>query len=136
MHHPKDVGDRTTLAIAFALNSRGYATYLPFGENTRCDLIVDYGARLSRVQCKTGRLLKGSVEFRTASTYLHHRNPKLRSRSYRREIDQFGVFCPQLGRVDAPRNGQTEGIRRAADYEIARVDLQLTTREPGATAGA
>ena len=154
VHHPKDIGDRSTLAIALALNSRGFATYLPFGENTRCDLIVDYGHRLSRVQCKTGRLLNGSVEFRTASSYLHHPNPKIRSRSYRGEIDEFGVFCPQLGsvyivpieqvpdtmamlRVDPPRNGQAERIRPAADYEIARVDLQLTARrEPAGPAGA
>jgi hypothetical protein len=154
VQHPKDIGDRSTLAIVLALNSRGFATYLPFGENTRTDVIVDYGRRLSRVQCKTGRLINGSVEFRTASSYLHHPNPKIHSRPYNGEIDEFGVFCPQIGtvyivpidhlpqtmatlRVDPPRNGQIERIRRAADYEIARVDLQLTVRrEPDAPAGA
>ena len=58
-HHPKDIGDRSTLAIILALQEQGCTTYLPFGENTRCDLIVDDGERLSRVRCKTGRLRRG-----------------------------------------------------------------------------
>jgi hypothetical protein len=139
--HPKDIGDRSTLAIILALQTQGYGTYLPFGENMRCDLIADYHGRLSRVQCKTGRLIDGSVRFRTSSTYAHHPNPKIHSRSYHGEIDEFAVFCPELGtvyvvpiddipnryaaqlRIDAPRNGQVQRIRPAAAYEIARVDV-------------
>jgi PD-(D/E)XK endonuclease len=139
--HPKDVGDRSTLAIILALHARGCTTFLPFGENTRADLIADYGDRLARIQCKTGRLLNGAVEFRTASTYLHHPNPKLRTRSYHGQIDEFGVFCPESGsvyvvpiadlpnrtmamlRVEPPRNHQVQGIRLAATYEIARIAL-------------
>jgi PD-(D/E)XK nuclease superfamily protein len=154
VQHPKDIGDRSTLAIVLALNSRGFATYMPFGQNTRCDLILDDGAQLSRVQCKTGRLRNGSVLFKTCSTYAHHRHPKIASRTYEGEIDKFAVFCPELGsvylipiadvpatskaalRVDAARNGQRRGIRPAAAYEVARVALRLTRREPDAPAGA
>jgi PD-(D/E)XK endonuclease len=50
MEHPKAIGDRSTLAIMLALRGAGFALYAPFGENTRCDLIVDDGMRLSR--CK------------------------------------------------------------------------------------
>jgi hypothetical protein len=153
MQHPKDVGDRSTLAIMLALQAEGTTIYLPFGENTRCDLVLDDGSGLLRVQCKTGRLTKGTVEFRTASSYLHHPNPKLRTRSYHGEIDAFAVFCPELGtvyvvpiedlpnrtmamlRVDPPRNGQTRRVRLAADYEVARVSTSAR-REPGGSAGA
>jgi len=72
VRHPKQIGDRSTLAIMLALQSSGWAVMLPFGENTRYDLIVDYGSRLSRVQCKTGRLREGCVVFATVSTYGHH----------------------------------------------------------------
>jgi hypothetical protein len=65
VRHPKDVGDRSTLAIMAALQACGYAVLMPFGENTRYDLVIDSGARLSRVQCKTGRLRNGSVIFNT-----------------------------------------------------------------------
>jgi hypothetical protein len=75
------------------------------------------------------------------SSYAHHPNPKVLRRAYDGEVDDFAVFCPELGavylipiedlkpkrqatlRVDPPRNGQRDGIRFAAQYEIARVDV-------------
>jgi PD-(D/E)XK endonuclease len=53
MEHPKDVGDKSTLAIMLALRERGYWVLVPFGENTRYDLVIDDGCALQRVQCKT-----------------------------------------------------------------------------------
>jgi hypothetical protein len=62
-------------------------------------------------------------------------------REYTGDIDEFAVFCPDLGsvyripiedmpatrigtlRVAPTRNNQAKGIRLAAAYEIARVDL-------------
>ena len=141
MQHPKDVGDRSTLAIMYALRLQGAAIFVPFGENTRYDLIVDEGGRLSRVQCKTGRLRNGVVKFNTCSSYAHHPNPKMIKRDYKGEIDEFAVFCPDLGavyripiddmpalrignlRVAPARNGQAKGVRLAAAYEIARFDV-------------
>jgi hypothetical protein len=62
--HPKDVGDGSTLAIMAALRMSGVALYVPFGESTRCDLIVDEDGELIRVQCKTGRLRDGAIGIR------------------------------------------------------------------------
>ena len=141
MRHPKEVGDRSTLAIMFAFRSLGYEIYTPFGENTRCDLIVDDGAGLRRVQCKTGRFRNGAVVFATCSSYAHHPHPKVIKRSYIGQIDDFAVYCEQLGsvyvipiedvmtgsnailRVDPPRNHQIKHVRFATDYEIARFDV-------------
>jgi len=141
VEHPKDIGDRSTLAIVFALRSHGYGVFLPFGENTRIDLILENGSVLRRVQCKTGRLRDGTVRFATCSTYAHHPNPKVRRRVYHGEIDDFAVYCPELGavylvpiddidaksggtlRVDPPRNNQKKGVRFAAPYEVARIDV-------------
>jgi PD-(D/E)XK nuclease superfamily protein len=78
MEHPKDVGDRSTLAVMLALRAADYAVFVPFGENTRCDLVIDDGATLARVQCKTGRLRNGAVTFKTCSRYMHHPHPKMR----------------------------------------------------------
>ena len=139
MLHPKEQGDRSTLAAIYALRLIGLEIFLPFGENTRYDLVTDDGSRLRRVQCKTGRLRAGAVRFATCSCYGHHRNPKSARRDYTEEIDDFAVFCPELGavylipiedvptrslgalRVDPPRNGQTKNIRLAAVYEVARI---------------
>ena len=141
MQHPKDVGDRSTLAIMYALRLQGASIFVPFGENTRCDLIVEEHGRLSRLQCKTGRLRNGVVLFSTCSSYAHHPNPKTLQRDYAGEIDEFAVFCPDLGsvyrvpiedvttarrgtlRVDRTRNCQSKRIRLAAAYEIARFDV-------------
>ena len=140
-HHPKDVGDRSTFAIMHALRLEGFAILVPFGENTRYDLVTDDGRQLRRVQCKTGRLRDGAVTFAVCSSYAHHPHPKVIHRSYHGEVDDFAVFCPELGavylipiddlepkraaalRVDPPRNGQHEGVRLAARYEIARIEV-------------
>jgi PD-(D/E)XK endonuclease len=129
------------MAIMAALQAQGYAILVPFGENTRYDLVIDNGACLSRVQCKTGRLRNGSVRFNTCSSYSHHQNPAVEKRTYEGEIDEFAVFCPDTCgvyllpiedvratrvatlRVDPARNHQRKGVRLAAAYEIARVEI-------------
>jgi hypothetical protein len=137
MEHPKDIGDRSVLAIALALQSAGDAVFLPFGENTRADFVIDDGTRLARVQCKTGR--NGVVHFKTCSSYAHHSNPASVARDYIGQVEYFAVYCPETSgiylipidevpvrwngslRVTEARNGQRLRIKYASDYEIGRV---------------
>ena len=153
MEHPKVVGDRTTLAVMLALHDAGYRVSVPFGENTRYDLIVDDGAALGRVQCKSGRLYRGAVEFAVCSSYAHHRQPRERRRDYIGQVDAFAVYCRQTGGVylipieDLPvrrlarlrhepaRNGQRKGVRDAATYRVASVTVSASS-EPHASSGA
>jgi hypothetical protein len=153
MEHPKAIGDRSQLAIMLALDRVGYPVFLPIGENTRYDLVIDEGNRLARVQCKTRRFQSGAVRFRACSSYAHHPNPKILKRDYLDEIDYFGVYCPETEaaylipieaahvrrecalRIDPARNGQRRTIRFAADYEIASVRVE-PTGAPGARPGA
>lgn len=139
MEHPKDIGDVSTLAITLVLRSLGYGLYIPYGENTRCDLMLERDGFVDRVQCKTGRLRKGAVVFNVCSSYAHHRSPLVEKRSYHGEIDLFAVYCPETAgvylvpithlpvqhrgalRVDPPKNNQFDRIRLAADYEVGRV---------------
>jgi hypothetical protein len=134
-----------------ALHEAGYDLLVPFGENTRYDLVIDDGFRLARVQCKTGRLRNGAVAFNTCSSYAHHRNPRVVKRVYQGEIDYFAVFCPETRRsylipiaevplkreaklrVHPARNNQRLGVRLASQFEVGRAPL---TEEPGASAGA
>jgi PD-(D/E)XK endonuclease len=143
MQHPKAIGDRSVLAIMLALNEAGYGLLVPFGENTRYDLVIDDGARLLRVQCKTGRLREGAVTFNMCSTYAHHPNPRVVRRDYQGEVDYFGVFCVENRRtylvpiaelplrregrlrVDPPRNNQRRRIRLASDFEIHQHGAKL-----------
>jgi hypothetical protein len=141
VEHPKAKGDRSTLAIMLALHEAGFGVLVPFGENTRYDLVIDDGRSLKRVQCKTGRLRCGAVRFAACSSYAHHPNPKMVVRDYLGQIDFFGIYCPDTGaaylvpveaaqvrkrgslRVAPARNNQRRGVRLAADYEIARVSV-------------
>jgi len=138
--HPKLIGDRTTLAVMLALIDAGLDVSVPFGENCRYDLVIDRASRLTRVQCKTGRLREGVVRFSTASTYGHLPSPRETRKDYLGQIDEFAVYCPETGgvyllpiddvvtrsgaylRVEPPQNGQRKRICYAKDYEIARVD--------------
>ena len=153
MEHPKDIGDRTTLAVVLALRALGFIVSEPFGENARYDLVIDDGERLARVQCKTGRLRLGAVNFATCSCYGHHRNPGQARRTYIGQIDYFAVYCREttgvylvpvehipnrsvaMLRVDPPRNSQRKRIRFASEYEVGTVSF-ATTKELRATADA
>jgi len=127
VRHPKDVGDGSTLAIMTALRMSGVALYVPFGENTRCDLIVDEDGELIRVQCKTGRLRDGAIRFAVCSCYGHHRNPETARRNYQGQVDYFAVYC-----TETPRNNQRKRIRFARDYQIARVTTEGLRASSGA----
>ena len=81
-----------------ALRESGYALYVPFGENTRCDLLIEQDDCISRAQCKNGRLRKGALVFAVCSCYGHHRNPEAARRSYQGQVDYFAVFCPETPR--------------------------------------
>ena len=125
-----------------ALQASGYDIYVPFGENTRCDLVVDNGQDLLRLQCKTGRLREGAVLFAVCSCYGHHRNPQTARRSYAGEVDYFAVYCRDttevyLVPVDAvptgtqahlrvlpARNNQRRGVRLASDFVVGRVTIE------------
>ena len=131
------------MAVMLALRELGYAVSVPFGENTRYDLVVDDGCRLQRVQCKTGRLRNGVVVFRTASSYAHHPHQRERQaqRHYRGQVDSFAVYCRETGgvylvpiedlpremaclRVRPVRNGQRRRIRGAMDFQVATIRLE------------
>ena len=66
--HPVDIGHRSEAAIWGRLVRHGYAVLLPCGVNQRYDLVIDDPKAFLRVQCKTGRLKKGVIEFSTCST--------------------------------------------------------------------
>ena len=118
------------MAVASALQRAGWDVFVPlFAPHARVDLVIGAGDRLLRVQCKTSRIEKGAVVFRTCS------NTGNVPIDYREQVDAFGVFSPErnevylvpiaeLGvrgcslRIDPPRNGQTVGIRWASDFLV------------------
>ena len=131
--HPVDIGHRSEAAILAELVKRGYHVLIPFGVNQRYDLVLESAGRFLKVQCKTGRLRNGVIQFSAMSIQSNTRRTKIRG--YRGEVDLFVVYCPDNGgiyvipadeipptgvhlRVNPPRNGQRKRVRWARDYEL------------------
>jgi hypothetical protein len=131
MRDTSSIGNRTEAIVLAALVHAGYRPLIPFGGGHPYDIALDDDGKLTRVQCKTGRLLKeGVVLFPTASWC---RDGSYRS--YQGDVDFFGVYCPDTEQVylvpigDVPekaahlrvaptKNGQATGVRWARDYAI------------------
>ena len=85
----KAVGEITEGAILGQLVKSGCTVLLPFGNNKRYDLVVDFGdGKFNKVQCKTGRYRRGCVVFNTAST-----SGKGKRKNYKEDVDMFFVYC-------------------------------------------
>jgi PD-(D/E)XK nuclease superfamily protein len=145
--HPKIVGDQTqAMVLGRLVQAFPYAQmWIPFGENTRADLVIELDGRFIRVQCKTGRLRKGAVSFSTCSHTYHHpsnRGTRTYQHHYRGQADLFGVYCPETDgvylvpvdevgtthgslRVEPTQNNQVKKIRWARDYEVSAGLAQL-----------
>ena len=139
--HPKVTGDASQAMILGRLVQAGKNVLIPFGENVRYDYVIEEDdGSFTRVQCKTGRLRNGVVQFNTCSYTYHHpsnRGSRQYKHDYRGQADVFGVYCPETDavyvvpvlevgineaslRVAAPRNNQCRKIRWARDFELSR----------------
>jgi len=127
----KEVGEKSEGVILGTLLKAGKVMLQPFGDNQRYDLVMDDDGEFKRIQCKTGRLRNGAVQFDPCSVDYRTRKRK----GYRGQVELFGVYCPDLDkvylvpvedvairvaalRITPPKNGQKKGIRLAADYEV------------------
>lgn len=130
----KQKGEVSEAVILAEFMKLGYVVLLPFGDNQPYDLVVEKDGKFYRIQCKTGKLKKGVIQFRTVST-LPRLNGSYDYRSHEGKIDFFAVYCPDNGmtclvpvdevstgigylRVEKPKNNQTKGIRLAEDYRL------------------
>jgi hypothetical protein len=128
-------GNIAEAAIALEAAKLGIVVYRPIGEGGRCDMILEVGRDLMRVQCKWAPL-EGNVVIvrcystrRTASGFL--------KRTYcRAEVDALAAYCPELEtcyllpielfdgrnhvslRVKPTRNNQKRGVNWAESYRF------------------
>ena len=87
-------GNVSLMKIASKFAEKGYSVLFPFLEGGRYDLVVEKEGKFKRIQCKTGKLKKDSIVVKL------HSCTQLGVRYYtKKEIDSFGVFCPQNDKV-------------------------------------
>lgn len=131
-YNPKAIGERSEGLILAVFLRAGKVVLQPFGDNQRYDLVVDEDGTFIRVQCKTGRLVEGTIAFECCSSSVHRGGTK---KGYEGQADVFAVYSPDLDKVfivpvsdapsrscrlrlEAPKNGQSKGVRMASDYDF------------------
>ena len=136
----KAVGEHSEAIIIAKLLEVGYHVFMPFGDNLRCDLIIeDAEGKFWKIQCKTGWTENNGayIEFAVSSSYYHTRAGRTENgrKDYHGEVDYFGMYCPettkvylvpisQVGvtsamlRLMPTKNNQEKNVRWAKDYEL------------------
>jgi hypothetical protein len=111
----------------------GYLVSRPFSNGLPYDFIADDGQTLARVQVKTGRFVGGAVHARLGSSKYHR--GRRESVGYRGRVEWIAIVWQETGRcfilrpedaegwvslrIDPSLNNQAQGVRWAADYELA-----------------
>lgn len=68
MRNTSRTGEITVARVLATLIAMGKRVWLPFGDSSRYDLLIEEAdGRFLRVQCKTAPLVRGAVAFATAS---------------------------------------------------------------------
>lgn len=132
----KQKGNLTELQCLTAFYEQGCHVSIPYGENSRYDMIVDVNGKLIRVQVKTSSLKhndSNAIEFSCRSSYINSTGVK-NVRYNANEIDYFATYwndkcylipisecsTAKTIRFAPPKNGQKSGISFAKDYELSK----------------
>jgi hypothetical protein len=135
MANTTQIGTATEGIVLAAILKAGKTVLLPFGDQQDYDLVMEDSGCFHRIQCKTGRLRQGSVQFNLYTMAQEAGTKRHIRRHYGEKVDMYGVYCPEtektylvprtevgtaLGvlRVVPPANNQVKNIRWAKDYEI------------------
>ena len=132
----KQKGNLTELQCLTAFYEHGCHVSVPFGENSRYDMIADVDGNLIRVQAKTSSIKNGdfnAIEFSCRSSHVNSVGVK-NVRYSADEIDYFATYwngkcylipvsecsVTKTLRFAPPKNGQRAGISFAEEYELSK----------------
>jgi hypothetical protein len=133
---PTRKGALAEMAIMHRAFELGVNVYRPVAEGARADMIFELGSFLTRIQVKTGRIVKDAVIVAARSCRSKPDGTYVRETYARDEVDAVAVYCPANRRcylipIDvvppsgsmslrlAPaKNNQLKGLHSAAEYEL------------------
>jgi len=125
----KQLAKEGELRFAAEFIRQGWNIFLPYGDDSPVDLLIEKNGDFKRVQIKTTSPIKGAVICRLKSS----NNWQVKKYTFK-EIDFFGIYdyqnkkgyllpikegegMTQLHlRIEESKNNQKEGIRLAQDY--------------------
>ena len=134
-----DIGEAVTLSELIKLQ---ISVYLPFGENSPCDLIADFNGKLNRIQVKTSKEVKdGKIVWNLVSSTTK-KGSNVNHKYDNTEIDYFALYNIEsnlllLFPVDKPRASITftypfvycktaSSNRNWEDYTIDKIIRRVT----------
>lgn len=128
----KEIGTSVEAKILSFFVENGYTISIPFGDNAKYDLVLDFNDNLFRLQCKKGRIKNDCIESNTLS----HNPFTNKGKTYIGKADYFAIYVYELDkiylypitddcpkgilkmRLNQPKNNQVSKIRYAEDYEV------------------
>ena len=132
----------------------GIPVFTPLAEHGRCDLVLELGGRLLRVQCKWGSLVGDVIKVWLRTSRHTPRNGYVITTYNEAEVDAVAVYCSELDRcyllpislvggrtgiylrIAPSRNNQRLGLKWARDYEFSGAIAQLGERRAGSAKAA
>jgi hexokinase len=139
----KGIGTELLCAVKFI--ERGYIVSVPYGNNSRYDIVVDLGGLFIRVQCKTASLNKnGSYTISTSNMVSTTTQRKVKHYT-KNQIDFIGsiiedmlVLIPvseiektksKIFRTELPKHGTKSNCNLIEDYSFEKQILPLIAEE-------
>ena len=133
MLNSKQKGNLTELLCLAAFTELGYTVSIPYGDCAKYDFIVEIDGKLYKIQCKTSHLFGDNegIEFSCRSS--HRAEGKCINEFYSaNDVDFFAttfnskcylIPFSECGsskklRFAAPKNGQTNRVSFAKNYEL------------------
>ncbi len=125
----KQLAKEGELRFAAEFIRKGWSIFLPYGEDSAVDLLIEKDGEFKRIQIKTTKPIMGAIHCRLKSS-----NNWQVKKYTKKEIDYFGIYDYEnkkgylipiekvLGmieislRIEKTRNNQQVGIRSAEEY--------------------
>lgn len=133
---PRITGDKAEYKFVLYCIERGVEVSKPLNSLLQYDFVIMYNKTFKRVQIKSRQLKDGKIADISKFKQQKTKNKKLLEYN-NSNIDLYIVYCPDndkfynipldllnsieyslVLRVDAPKNGQLEGVRFAKDFEL------------------
>ncbi len=136
MMNSKQKGNVTEVECMLAFLKLGYNVLTPYGDCERYDFVVDVNGKLLKIQVKTASISVDNTYIEITCANKTTRNGKFVRHAYdETQIDYFMTSynnecylipvseCSLTKRLRfvPPKNGQTQGITFAKEYELKKV---------------
>lgn len=128
MHHTATKGNIAVARVTADLLERGWDVFTPVCGTSPFDLVAYRVGKFHRIQVKFRTVERGTVTIQLRRASICGGKVKMLPNT---EVDWGAIYCPQTDqcyyvpaakcplslRIEAPRNGQRQGINLASDFK-------------------